>query len=84
MTHPFHPLLGRQFGLVVRKKNRAEDRVFFFGDDGQLHSLPAGWTDVVPDDPFVVVARGRCAFRVADLLVLAGLVERQAPSPEGV
>ncbi len=76
MTHPFHPLAGLEFDLVVRKNNWAEDRVFFFGDDGQLRSLPAGWTDVDPDDPFVVVAGGRSAFRVEDLLALAGLFER--------
>ncbi|MDP9073368.1 MAG: Y4bD/Y4pK family protein [Actinomycetota bacterium] len=76
MTHPFHPLVGREFGVVVRKKNWAEDRVFFFGDDGQLRSLPAGLTDVDPDDPFVVVAGGRSALRVDDLLALADLIER--------
>jgi hypothetical protein len=85
VTHPFHPLLGREFEVVVRKKNWAEDRVFFFGDDAQLRSLPAAWTDADPDDPFVAVAAGRCAFRVEDLLALAGLVERlQPPGPRGV
>ena len=47
VTHPFHPLAGREFSLVVRKNNWAEDRVFFFADDGQLTSLPAAgrtWT----------------------------------------
>ncbi len=80
VTHPFHPLAGREFDLVVRKKNWAEDRVFFFGDDGQLRSLPAGWTDIDPDDPFVLVARGRSALRVDDLLALADLIEQQRGS----
>ena len=75
MTHPFHPLAGREFDLVVRKHNWAEDRVFFFGDDGELRSVPAGWTDVDPGDPFVVVAGGRSAFRVDDLVSLASLME---------
>jgi hypothetical protein len=74
VTHPFHPLSGREFGLVVRKNNWAEDRVFFFGDDGQLRSVPAGWTDADPPDPFVAVAAGRSALRVDDLLALAGLI----------
>jgi len=27
VTHPFHPLCGREFALVVGKNNWAEDRV---------------------------------------------------------
>ncbi len=82
MTHPFHPLTGREFDLVVRKHTWAEDRVFFV-DDGQLRSVPAGWTDVVPADPFVMVAAGRSPLRVAELLALAALVEDlgSAPAP---
>jgi uncharacterized protein DUF5372 len=75
VTHPFHPLTGREFDLVVRQHTWAEDRVFFVGDDGQLRSVPAGWSDVIPEDPFVVVAAGRSPLRVADLLALACLVE---------
>ncbi|MDQ6784586.1 MAG: Y4bD/Y4pK family protein [Actinomycetota bacterium] len=75
VTHPFHPLAGREFDLVVRKNNWAEDRVFFFVAEGQMCSVPAGWTDVDPGDPFVVVAAGRSAFRVDDLVSLASLIE---------
>ncbi|MGQ0678180.1 MAG: DUF5372 family protein [Actinomycetota bacterium] len=75
MTHPFHPMAGREFDLVVRKHTWAEDRVFIFDDNGQLRSLPAGWTDVVPADPFLVVASGRSPFRIEDLILLATLVE---------
>jgi hypothetical protein len=79
VTHPFHPLAGREFDLVVRKNNWAEDRVFFFNDDGQLVSIPAGFTDVDPPDPFVAVSAGRSAFRVEDLLELARLLEGLRP-----
>ena len=65
--------------MVERKHNWAEDRVFFVGDDAQLRSLPAGWTDVDPPDPVVVVADGRSAFRAADLVALAGLLEDIRP-----
>jgi len=74
VIHPFHPLAGREFDLVVRKNNWAEDRVFFFADDGQLRSIPAGFTDVDPPDPFVAVAGGRSSLRVEDLLALADLL----------
>lgn len=79
VTHPFHPLAGREFSLVVRKNNWAEDRVFFFADNGQLTSLPAAWTDVDPPDPFVMVSAGRSAFRVEDLLALAALTDGMRP-----
>lgn len=85
VTHPFHPLAGQEFDLVVRKNNWAEDRVSFFIGDW-LCSIPAGWTDVDPEDPFVVIAAGRSAFRVDDLISLASLIEglKAASEPNGV
>jgi hypothetical protein len=80
VTHPFHPLAGGEFDLVVRKYNWAEDRVFFFDDDSQLISIPAGFTDVDPPDPFVAVSTGRSIFRVEDLLALANLLESLRPT----
>ena len=74
VTHRFHPLFGRSFEFVKRCKTWQSDRVFFFDDGGELANLPAGWTDVVPADPFVVVSAGRSPFRTADLLALAELV----------
>jgi hypothetical protein len=44
-----------------------------------LGSLPAAWTDVVSEDPFVVMAAGRSPFRVEDLLRLAEVVDRLRP-----
>lgn len=49
--------------------------MFFFDGDGVQRSLPTGWTDVCELDPFVVVAGGRCPFRVVDLLELVGLID---------
>lgn len=74
MTHRFHPLFGREFEFVVHRRNWGEDRVHLHDENGELFSLPAGWTDVAPVDPFVVVAEGRCPFRVADLLAVADLI----------
>ena len=54
--------------------NWGEDKVWFHEREGRLHSLPAGWTDVVAVDPFVIVAAGRSLFRPADLLELAALI----------
>jgi hypothetical protein len=48
---------------------------WFHDERGALRGLPAGWTDRAPVDPFVVVAAGRSAFRLCDLLALAELIE---------
>ena len=45
--------------------------MFFLDADGTQRSLPSAWTDAAAPDPFVVVAAGRSAFRVADLLAVA-------------
>ena len=76
VTHPFHPLAGREFEFVAYRQNWGEDRVHLHDENGQLFSLPAGWTDVVAADPFVVIAEGRCPFTTASLLALADLVDR--------
>ncbi|MGH3405513.1 MAG: DUF5372 family protein [Streptosporangiaceae bacterium] len=87
VTHRFHPLSGRTFEFVNRRKNWQSDRVYFFDDAGELACLPAEWTDVVPGDPFVVSA-GRSPFRTADLLELADLIRElcrgSGPGPDDV
>lgn len=85
MTHPFHPLAGREFDFAFHRHNWGEDRVYYFDDDGVLQGITAAWTDRAPVDPFVVMAGGRCAFRVQDLVALADLVARlRAPRPGDV
>jgi uncharacterized protein DUF5372 len=75
VTHPFHPWSGREFAFVAVQQTWKKDRVFFFGDDGIMQSLPTAWTDVAEPDVFVTVAAGRSAFRVEDLLALAEIVD---------
>ncbi len=75
MTHPFHPWVGREFVFVGIRQAWGEDRVFFFDDEGVQRSLPTGWTDAAPSDPFVAVAVGRSALRVADMLALVELLD---------
>jgi hypothetical protein len=50
--------------------------VYFHDRGGLLRSIPACWTTVMPADPFVVLAAGRCLFRYEDLLRLTDLVEK--------
>jgi hypothetical protein len=74
VTHPFHPLSGREFELVTYKKAWGEDRVYFRDRKGRLHHMPVGWTSVEVPDPFRTLAAGRCRFRTEDLLRLADIV----------
>jgi hypothetical protein len=57
VTHPFHPLTGRDFEFVAYRQNWGEDRVHLHDENGQLFSLPPAWTDAVVADPFVVVTQ---------------------------
>lgn len=75
VTHPFHPWHGREFTFVDRRLAWDEDRVSFLDENGEVASLPAAWTDIDPVDPFVVIAAGRCPFRVQDLLGVADLLD---------
>ena len=75
VTHPFHPLHGREFVLVDRRRTWGEDRVYYVDASGNLKRLLAAWTSIVDDDAFVVVSAGRAHFRTSDLIELASLVE---------
>jgi hypothetical protein len=83
VTHPFHPLYGRDFEFVAYRQNWGEDRVHLHDENGQLFSLPARWTDAAAADPFVVVAAGRAPFTMAGLLALAGLVDQLRAQRDG-
>lgn len=83
VTHPFHPWAGRELEFVKRRHNWRADRVYVREAGGELASLPAEWTDAVPEDPFVVVARGRAPFDLDGLLALSELVASAAARPCG-
>ncbi len=71
MTHPFHPLFGREFSVVTFRSGLGAHRVYFHDDEGRLRFLPAEWTSLLPPDPFLEFSRGRAFFDVAGLLELA-------------
>ena len=50
---------------------------------GHLASVPARWTSVEAEDPFVVVAAGRSRFRVVDLIDLVALLGRVRSGASG-
>jgi Family of unknown function (DUF5372) len=76
VTHPFHPLYNQQFEILNYRHNWGEYRVTFYETPEHVRTLPAAWTSMVPPDPSVVLAAGRAAFRVADLVTLTHLIHR--------
>jgi len=75
ITHPFHPWAGQTFELITYLHTWGENRVYFQRQGSEhLVSVPASWTDAVPEDPFVQLAAGRSLFRVSDLLELLQMV----------
>ena len=76
VTHPFHPLYGQQFEILTYRHNWGEYRVTFYQTPDHVRALPAAWTSLAPPDPSVMLAAGRAAFRMADLLQLSRLIER--------
>jgi hypothetical protein len=75
VTHPFHPLYGREFCLADRLAPRGRDHLYFTDETGTLRKLPTAWTDYLDPDPWMIVAAGRSAFRIDDLLLLVDLIE---------
>ncbi|MGA3078791.1 MAG: DUF5372 family protein [Bryobacteraceae bacterium] len=76
ITHPFHPLSGKELSCVGERYNRYGRRLLLRIDEIAVCSVPPQWTDLEAPDPEVVLGKGRALFRVADLLELARLVDQ--------
>jgi hypothetical protein len=75
VVHPFHPLCGQEFEQLGSREGLPEDRVYFEHRDGRAASIPRRYTDLEAMDPVVVMGRGQCLFRVADLVELCSLID---------
>jgi hypothetical protein len=75
ITHPFHPLRGKQFELIEHKCIYAESYLFFYDPFGRLLQIPAVWTDLLKPDAFVEAAVGRSPLHAGRLLELAELLK---------
>ena len=76
ITHPFHPLCGQEFELVVRSHHWGENRVVYADVNGELRSITTDLTDFYPPDEFRQIADGRAAFRTIDLIGLWQVLDR--------
>ena len=75
ITHPFHPLSGREFEALACKEYGGEQRVCFRDKKGRQFEIPLSWTDLAAEDPVTILASGKSWFRAADLLELTRLIE---------
>ncbi len=83
ITHPFHPLFDREIELICTRSVFGRRRVYFYQDDGRLHTVDLAWTDLAPADTFREMAGGRSLFRPEDLVRLALLLEGLRGGTEG-
>jgi hypothetical protein len=82
ITHPFHPLRGKRYELLERRKTWNADRVFYFDCNGTQRSFATNLTDVLPPDAFVEASASRASFRLADLLELRERLDRHLAKSE--
>jgi hypothetical protein len=78
ITHPFHPLSGKQLTCVGERCNPYGRRLLLQVDDVTICSVPQQSTDLVAPDPEIILGEHRALFRVADLLDLMRLVDQLA------
>lgn len=81
VTHPFHPLFAQRLPCVGRRSNRHGERLLLEAGDATVWPVPPQWTDLVSEDPDVVMGSGRALLRFADVLELADLVGRLSDRP---
>jgi len=76
ITHPYHPLSGREFQLVEYRRDWGREHAVFYDENGDLVAVPVDWTDLAEAaDPFVTLSEGRALGRPVDLLALRALIE---------
>jgi hypothetical protein len=74
VTHPFHPLLGREIQVVSQKRIFGNDWLFFIDDEEQQSSVLVAWTSLSVPAPLWALSAGRAYLRADDLLRLADLI----------
>jgi hypothetical protein len=84
VTHPFHPLSGRQLVCVGKRYNRYGTRLLLRVNEKTVCSVPPQWTDDVGPEPDVVIGKGRAVAGVVELFQLAEFVQRLVEEQRGV
>jgi len=81
ITHPFHPLYNKEFGLLGYRCVWKSEYVDLHDEKNLVIAIPIKWTDAAPRDPFVVVADNRSYFRTEDLVRLVIFIDGIKNSP---
>lgn len=75
ITNPLHPLHGKEFEAINYRHGSKISSVFFHDSNGRSQLVPVDWTDIVPEDPYLIISEGRSLFRYEDLVSLAQLIK---------
>jgi hypothetical protein len=75
VTHPFHPLYGKEFEIIEYRCGWEEERVWFYKQDETVGTIPLAWTNLRPPDPYLDMEEVHSPFRVEDLLQLSDLIK---------
>jgi hypothetical protein len=75
ITHPFHPLSGKELACVGERYNRYGRRFLLRVDVVAVCSVPLLWTYLAAPDHYIVIGKQRGLFRMVYLLELARLVD---------
>jgi hypothetical protein len=76
ITHPFHPRYEQQLICIGKRHCRYGTRLLLRIDEDNICTVPPQWTDAVDSSLDVTLGQGRVAFRLDDLLELAGFLDR--------
>ncbi len=75
ITHPFHPLFGREYSLVEYRWGWGRKQAVFYDENDELIAVPVDWTSLVETtDAFVIVSEGQAFASPSDLLALSALI----------
>jgi hypothetical protein len=83
VTHPFHPLFGREYEVLYFRQDWGYDRVAYLTESGAEATIPVSLPDLKARDPFVAIAAGRSRLRVEELIELANLIQSIKPKGGG-
>jgi hypothetical protein len=68
-------MCGQEFEQLSSREGLPEDRLYFEDHHGRAASIPKHFTGLRPNDPVIIMGRGRSLFGIRDLLRLCSLIE---------
>jgi hypothetical protein len=75
VTHPFHPLSGKRFLVLKRRRVGGREVLSLFDEGPGTIALPREWTDQAPPSPYASVLESPPILHTACLIKLQELVQ---------